>query len=169
MKGTLPVTAGALATRHWFYLLVPVWLAASWELRSSHPWTTQPALGEAIILFDWCVFVPATFALCYRGMPHRALATRVLAMMCGGIWLSGRLVPPDAQAILDNLVGIRWIGIPTLILLEVIATMAMLRVVFGAAPDTAALQRHGVPPIVARLMITEARFWRRVWVWLTGR
>lgn len=163
------MNAGAIATRHWFYLLLPIWLAAAWQFRSSHPWITQPALGEAITLFDWCVFVPATFAICYRAMPRRALAIRILSLMCGGLWLSGRLVPADAQAILHDWGGIRWIGLALLVLLEVAATAAMLRVVFGATPDEAALHRQGIPPLVARLMIAEARFWRRLWAWLTGR
>ena len=159
----------AVATRHWFYLLLPVWLAASWAFRSSHPWGAEPAFGEAITLIDWCIFVPATFALCYRSMTRRALALRVLALVCGRIWLAGKIVPPEAQTLLQNWGSIRWLGISILLLFEVVAFAAVLRVVFGTAPDPQVLEREGIPPLVAKIMIAEAKFWKWVWTRLTGR
>jgi hypothetical protein len=155
--------------RNWFYLLLPIWALASWRLRSSHPWGAEPALGEAIALFDWCVFVPATFAICYRGMPSRALALRVLALVCSGIWVAGKIVPHDAQNLLQETGGIRLAGLSIMVLFEVAATAAMLRVVFGAVPDQRALEQQGLPPLIAKLMIAEARFWRWVWTRLSGK
>ena len=158
-----------LASRHWFYLLLPVWLAASWSLRGSSMWNQQPRLGEAIVLFDWCIFMPVLFAICYRDMPHRALALRMLALFCGGIWLAGQIVPPEAQDLLGFGAGLRWVGLIVLVLFEAAAIMAMLRIVFGEAPSAAALERQGIPPVIARLMVLEARFWRWVWKRLTGK
>lgn len=159
----------AVASRNWFYLLLPIWALATWDFQSAHPWDVQPGLGEAITLFDWCVFVPATFAICYRNMSRRALALRVLAMMCGGIWLAGKIVPPDAQTLLQDWGGVRWVGLSVLLLFEVAAVAAMLRIVFGAAPDPRALEQQGIPPLVAKLMIAEANFWRWIWTRLTGK
>ncbi|GGC24155.1 hypothetical protein GCM10011371_09800 [Novosphingobium marinum] len=155
--------------RNWFYALLPLWLIASLGFRSTHPWASQPQLGEAITLFDWCIFIPLTFAICYRGMSRRALFLRVLALICGGIWLAGKLVPADAQNLLQTMGAMRWLGLSVVLLFEVAAIVAMLRIVFGATPDPRALTDQGIPPIVARLMIAEAKFWRWLWACLTGK
>lgn len=155
--------------RNWFYALIPIWLLASLVFRATHQWDAERQLGEAIILFDWCVFIPVTFAICYRDMSGRALVLRCLALICGGIWLAGKLVPVEAQNLLRDLGGMRWVGLSALLLFEMAALVAMLRVVFGAAPDPRALEDQGIPPVVAKLMIAEAKFWRWVWVRLTGK
>lgn len=157
-----------LARRNWFYALLPVWALASWGLWVTHSWNEQPLLGEAIVLFDWCLFVPATFALCYRGMPPRALALRLTGLACGGIWLAGQIVPAESQFILLGLSGVRWLGLSVLLLFEMAAIAAMARIVFGQSPDPRRLERQGIPPLVAKAMIAEARFWRWVWARLTG-
>jgi hypothetical protein len=47
--------------------------------------------------------------------------------------------------------------------------IAVLRVLFGADPDPKELERQGMPPLLARLMLAEARFWRWVWSRLKER
>lgn len=159
----------ALARRHWFYLALPLLLAAAFSARSAFPWDTQPRLAEAATLFDWCLFVPALYALCYRDKPVRALALRLLALLCGGVWVAAMIVPLSAQTLLPGLGWLRSAGIAILVLVELAAAAAMLRIVFGAAPDPEALVRQGVPPLLARLMLAEARFWRWLWDRLNGR
>lgn len=158
-----------LAQRHWFYLLLPLLLAAAFGFRATHPWAEQPRFGEAVTLFDWCLFVPMLFALCYRDLPRRALALRMLAIACGGFWIAGRIVPAGAQGLLQDWGGIRWLGLAVLLLFEAVAIAAVLRIAFGASPDPEALERQGIPPLMAKLMLAEARFWRRLWARLTGR
>lgn len=155
--------------RNWFYLLLPVWAAAAFGFRAAHPWSEQPMLGEAVTLFDWCLFVPALYLLCYRDMPRRALGLRAIALVCGGIWIAGVIVPDAAENILTRLGPLRSAGIAILLLVEGVAILAILRVVFGATPDPAALERQGIPPPIARLMLAEARFWRWLWATLRGR
>ncbi|MGC6398977.1 hypothetical protein ACNI3Q_00165 [Sphingomonas sp. FW199] len=159
----------SVISRNWFYALLPVWLLASMGFRVTHPWDAQPQLGEAVTLFDWCVFIPITFAICYRSMSRRALTLRLVALMCGGIWLAGKLVPVNAQNLLQDIGGMRWVGLSVLLLFEIAALVAMLRVVFGATPDPRVLQEQGIPPIIAKLMIAEAKFWRWLWGRLTGK
>ncbi len=159
----------AAIRRNWFYALLPVWALATWGFNVIHPWDDQPRLGEIITLFDWCIFVPLTFALCYRDMSRRALVLRLLALMCGGIWLAGRIVPEGAQSLLLDWSGVRWAGLSVLLLFELAAFVAMLRILFGATPDPRALEEQGIPPVVAKLMIAEAKFWRWIWARLTGK
>ncbi len=155
--------------RHWFYLLLPVWIGLSLGFRSLHPWGEQPGLGESTTLIDWCVFVPALHVICYRDLPTRTLVLRTLAMLCGGIWVAGVIVPDAAMSILRDWGWIRGIGLVVLALFECVALVAMLRVVFGGTPDAAALARQGIPLPIARLMLAEARFWRWIWMRLRGR
>lgn len=154
---------------HWFYLLLPIWLAAALAFRTTHDWAEQPAFGEATTLIDWCLFVPALYALCNRHMPRRALLLRTLAIACGGIWIAGKIVPDAAQFILQDLGWFRVIGMAVLVLFEAFAVVAILRVLFGATPDPRALERHGIPPLLVKLMLAEARFWRWVWTRLQGK
>ncbi|MCY7281618.1 MAG: hypothetical protein LH610_12140 [Sphingomonas bacterium] len=160
--------AARLAGRHWFYLLLPFWLVAALNFQTTFPWTERPALGEAAMLFDWALFMPFLFALCYRDMPRRALVLRTLALVCGGVWVAGRMVPDSAELILTQWGWLRGVGITVLVLFEGIALVAVLRVVFGAAPDPKELERQGIPPIIAKLMLAEARFWRWVWTRMRG-
>ena len=155
-------------TQHWFYCLLPLWLAAAWAFRSDFPWQTDPGLGEAITLIDWCVLVPTMFVICYWGMSPKALALRVLALICGGIWLAGKIVPVGSQIILQEWSGVRWIGLTILALFELGVLVATLRIVYGSPPDPQALEEQGIPPFIARLIIAEARFWRRVCNLLRG-
>jgi hypothetical protein len=155
--------------RNWFYALLPIWLLASVGFRATHPWDAQPQFGEVVTLFDWCVFIPMTFAICYRSMSRRALTLRLLALMCGGVWLAGKLVPADAQSLLRSMGGMRWVGLAVLLLFEIAAFVAMWRVIFGAKPDPRVLEEQGIQLIMAKLMIAEAKFWRWLWGRLTGK
>jgi hypothetical protein len=158
-----------LARRHWFYLAVPVLALAAFAFRTSHPWDEQPFLGEITTLFDWCLFVPALYVICYRDMPRRALMLRALALVCGGIWIASKIVPDPAETILPAWGWLRAVGLAILVVFELFAAVAMLRVVFGAAPDPEALARQGIPPLLVRLMLAEARFWRWIWARMRGR
>lgn len=158
-----------LGRNHWFYLLLPFWVIAALGFRATHPWAQQPAWGEAVTLFDWCLFVPSLYVLCYRTMPRRALMLRTLALACSGIWVAGKILPDTAETVLSHLGWLRGAGIAVLVLFEGLALVAMLRVLFGTAPDAAELEQQGIPPIIARMMLAEARFWRWVWSRLRGR
>lgn len=157
-----------VARHHWFYFAVPVLLGAALNFRATHPWAHHPRLGEAVTLFDWCLFVPLLHAICYRRMPRRALATRTLALVCGGIWIAGQIVPDRAETILAEWGWLRTLGIGVLVAAESAALVAMLRMAFGSAADPTELERQGIPPLLAKLMLAEARFWRWAWRRLGG-
>jgi len=156
-----------VAQRHWFYLVLPFLLTASLTFRTSYPWEVEPKLGEAATIFDWCVFVPLIYVACYRNMPRRALALRTLAMICGGIWIAAKIVPDQSETILRELGWVRGLGIAVLAVFEGMAFVAAMRIVFGGEPDAVALERQGVPLLLVKLMLAEARFWR--WAWMKLR
>ena len=91
-----------LAGRHWFYLLLPFAAAAAWAMHLSLDWDREATLGEATALFDWCVFLPAMFLLCYRrAMPSRTLALRTVGLVCGEEDV-GQQVRGDGRGRLDR-------------------------------------------------------------------
>ncbi|MBB5728930.1 hypothetical protein [Sphingomonas prati] len=154
---------------NWFYAILPVLFAAALNFRATHPWDDQPQFGEAVTLFDWCIFVPFIYVACYRNMPRRALAIRALAIACGGIWIAGKIVPDPAETILTQWSWLRGVGIAVLVLAESAALIAVLRIAFGSAPDATELERQGMPPLLARMILAEARLWRWVWDRLRGK
>jgi hypothetical protein len=157
------------ARRHWFYLVWPFLLAAALMFRATHPWSDAPGFGEATTLFDWCVFVPALHAICYRAMPRRALALRTLALICGGAWIAGKIVPDSAEVILAQWSWLRAPAMAVLLLAEGMALIAIVRLTFAPTPDSRALEKQGLPPLVVKLMLAEARFWRWLWARIRGR
>ena len=167
------MTARALARtagRHWFYLLLLFAAIIAFPFRAAMDWRHDAALGEAAVLFDWCVFLPAMFLLCYRRtMPPRALALRLVGLICGGLWVAALIVPDGSERMIGSVAWLRYPGLALLLVMEAFALVAMLRLTFGGDPDPAALQRLGVPAPVARLMLLEARFWRWAWRSLRGR
>lgn len=156
--------------RHWFYLLLPLWLAITVNLHLTFEWQAEPRLGEALVLFDWCIFIPALYAVCYWGRSSaRALGIKLLALSCLGLWVAGKVVPDTAEGILRDWSWLRQIGLAALVAVEIAAVCAALRVAFSSRPDVVQLERQGVPPLLARLMLAEARFWRWVWSKMRGR
>jgi hypothetical protein len=157
------------ARRHWFYLLLPFAVAASLTLRSSIDWRSEAFRMEATTLFDWCVFLPAMFVLCYRReLPTGALAVRTVGIACAGLWAATLIVPDDHQRLIGSVAWLRYPGMVVVLAAEALVMVALFKVTFSKAPDPSEIVRFGVPPFVAKLMLAEARFWRWVWRKLRG-
>jgi hypothetical protein len=159
----------SLSRRHWFYIALPICLLVSLQFQRTFSWAADPAFGEAVTLFDWCIFLPALFALCYRDMPIKALAIRMLALACGGFWVAGMIVPDTSEEILREWSWLRGAGLAVVVVFEIAALVVIVRMAFGGTANAADLERQGMPPFIAKLMLAEARFWRWVWNKLHGR
>ena len=156
---------------NWFILALPLLLACSLLLTRATDWESEARAIEAVTLFDWCVTVPLLYALCYRRrMPMKRLAVRVLALACLGVWTAAQLVPVGAQILLADLGWVRIAGLCVLLLVELRLLVAALRIAFstGATAERIA-EASGAPPMLAKLMLLEARFWRAVWRLFRGR
>ena len=158
------------ARGNWFYVALPFLLSASFSFRETVDWRVEPRMAEAATVFDWCVFVPLLYVLCYRGtMTTRAIGLRVLALACSGFWLAGVIVPDPAEGLLREWSWLRSVGLVALVAVEGVALLAVVRIALAPKPDVAELERQGVPPIIAKAMVLEARFWRWLWARLRGR
>ena len=156
---------------NWFLLVAPVLAVVGLLVARTVPWGTDDSGFEAVLLFDACVSVPVLYVLCYgRTMSVGQLAVRSLALACLGICLLGQVVPADAQSLLPRFGWARWIGIAVLLLIELRLLVAGIRLVFEGETTAHELQeKTGAPPLLARLMLLEARFWKAVWRFLRRR
>jgi hypothetical protein len=151
------------ARRNWFFIAFASVLAASYGFARSSAYLAGG--GEAAIIVDLCLSVPLLYCWCYwRQLPKRQLAIRAAALACLGVWVAARLIPAADQAILLHLSWARTAGLVVLALIELRVLVAVLQTVFSPTATAEEISaRSGAPPIVARLMLMEARFWR--WVW----
>ena len=153
---------------YWFYLLLPVCLMVGWTLSIQPETLADPIVSERVFLFDFCLFLPVLYFLYLRrDIGAKAAAIRAFALLGAGIWFVGFLLPVDGE-ILPALGLLRWIAVPILVAIELAAFVALVRYLYGSEPEIGELIHQGVPPIIARLLIAEARFWRRVFQFLMG-
>lgn len=108
-------------------------------------------------------------ALCLRpSLPVRAAQFRTLAVACAGLEFARLLAPDPADSMLVGVAPLRRVGLATA-LWETVLLAALRRFAFAEQSDMATRERHGVPPLLARPMVLEARFCRRVLSRLRGR
>ena len=93
----------------------------------------------------------------------------VAALVCLGVWIAGRMVPADFQVVLPELGWARAAGLAVLVLIELRLLVAVLKLAFSGSAKAEDLEKQGAPPLIAKLMLIEARFWRAVWRLIRGR
>lgn len=149
---------------NWFAVAVPVLLLVEWLVVRDVGGEMGRYL-EVVVLFDLCVFMPLLYVLCYRGtVPRGQLALRAAALACLGIYVATYLVPEPMQALLPQLGVLRLAGLAVLMLIELRLLFIALRLVWGRNGTVEQVQAaSGAPPWIARLLILEARMWKRLW------
>ena len=156
---------------HWyFWIALPLLVAIEAAFAFTLPWSEYPR-AEWVVLFDMCVFLPALHAIAYRNaVPRRTLVIRTLAIAGLGLWLSRYLVPVESQQALLHLGYLRNLFIGVTIIFELGAMVLVIRAAFARDADPKRLERDfALPPLLARLMVWEARFWKSVAGWFRRR
>ena len=159
------------ALGNWFLVLLPALLAISYFSLQSAEWRQSPLTAEAVTLFDWTVSVPLLYFLCYRStLTAPQMVLRLIGLVCLGVWIASWLVPVADQAILPKLWWARIIGMVLLGLLELRLVVLGVKLAFSGRTTAEELARKsGAPPLLAKLMLIEANFWRAVWRFITRR
>ena len=158
-----------LMRRHWFVPLLAVLLLIETAFARTTDWS-RDGLAELVILFDLCLFIPFLYLLCYRGrIERKPLLLRAVALALAGVYIASKLVPPSAQIVLGELVWARYAGLAALALIELWVVVLTVKLVYGAATTEEISSRNGAPLWIARLLQLEARFWKAVWRFLSGR
>ncbi|MBM0171423.1 hypothetical protein [Altererythrobacter sp. C41] len=157
--------------RHWyFWIAMPLVVAIEAAFVFTLPWNEYPR-AEWAVLFDLCVFLPALHLIVYRkALSRRALLIRTVAIAGLGLWLSRYLVPAESQQALLHLAKLHGGLVGVVIVFELGVMMLVIRAAFARDADPQRLERDfAVPPLIARLMVWEARFWRALAGWFSGR
>lgn len=124
----------AILRKNWFYLVLPFLLLAAWLLSQSPAALRDPILLEA---FDALISLPVLYFLFLRKrMPGRATALRVAALAGSGVWLASLAMPAGSGQILPWLAWMRYVALPILIGVELIAVIAVIRHVYGSEPTS---------------------------------
>ena len=99
----------------------------------------------------------------------RVAILRSVAIGAAGISFAAWLMPEGTAQVLSYLSWLRWTAFPLVIAIELVAFAALMRYLFGSEPQEADLVGQGIPPVVAKLMLMEARFWKAVFRFMTGK
>ena len=150
---------------HWFFLIAPIVVAGNIFVALTSRGEIDRLL-EAGLLFDLAVLLPCLYWLCYKALGKKA-AVRAGALFCLGIWGALKLVPEAEQNLLTYVAPLRYVGLAALVWIEFAVLLAIYRSIFKSSTSHEAAARvhaeFDMPPWVARLLVLEAMFWRRVW------
>lgn len=156
------INARDLFVANWFWPVFVLALGAVWLMSRSLA-LPQPYGWDVALLLDFGVIMPFLMWLCHRRrLTRRALIMRVLALQMSALLIASWLTFPDQKFVVQHLAWLRPVGIAILIAVEGAILVAMLRIVFKPTTAATDLEKLGAAPVIARLMLLEARFWR--WV-----
>jgi dolichol kinase len=155
---------------NWFFPVALILFLAVWGVVKSASALSQADLFnlESALVADAFLTLPVLYWLCFRGRQSKGkLLLGVIAVICSGLWLAGLIVPPSGQALLPQVAWLRYLGLAVIVMVEVRIAVLAVRLVWQPNAKAADLESHGVPPVIAKLMLLEARFWR--WVFSAFR
>ncbi len=155
---------------YWFYAVLALALFAAWQVSLTPESLADPITTERVFLFDFALFLPALYFVYLRSrVSLKAAILRALGLGAAGIAFAAWLMPEGTGEILPFLSWLRWTALPLIIVLELAAFVALMRYAYGSNPQEEELVRHGMPPLIAKLLLMETRFWKRVFRFLGGR
>lgn len=130
---------------------------------------SPPQMARPGLVCLWVGSLLASFFCCYRPRSLRQGVIRSLSLGGSALWLAQATLPGVSSGLAGRTGWLRALGVSLALVCEGAALIALLRVLFGRECDPRLLEDQGVPRFVARLIVAEARFWRRVLEFLTGR
>ena len=155
---------------HWFYALLAVCVCAAWRVSLTPEAIADPIMTERVFLLDTAIILPVLYFVYLRTrVPLKAAILRSLALGAAGISYAAWLMPEGTGEVLPFLAWLRWVAMPLVIAIELAAFVALMRYLYGSEPREEELIAQGIPPLVVRLLLAEARFWKRVFRFLAGR
>ena len=147
-------------------------VAASLAVRV--PMAAQFAWAPMTVLVALSVVLPAVYFACFRAVSVSRRLIRMVFLACLGLWLTGLVVPPQQQALVQGFFVLRYLKWPLVVYLEVQIALVIWRVVFkqkrtmdDAVQEVAA--SANLPGWAVRLAQLEGRMWKWLWSKATGR
>ncbi|WP_336946322.1 hypothetical protein [Asaia sp. HN010] len=155
--------------KNWFYIYGLVSYALLFLWFSSVISATLPQRARSWLVCFWVGTLLTSFFCCYRPRSLGQGLMRGVSLGGSALWLAQATLPCMSTVFLGRTGWLRALSISFVLICEGAALIALLRVIFGRECDPRFLEARGIPPVVVRLMLAEARFWRRVLEFLTGR
>lgn len=156
---------------NWFYPVVLALFLVVGALSASSAGVAQLSQNprfEMVMLFDVFLTLPALYWLCFHNRHGKGkLLLGLIAVVCSGLWLAGKIVPLASQQVLPQLSWLRYAGLAIVVGFEIRLAAMAVRLMWKPQAKAADLEAQGVPPLVAKLIVLEVRFWR--WVFLVFR
>lgn len=155
---------------YWFYWLLLPCLFAAWHLSRTPAAIAAPLTLERVYLIDFALLLPVLYFVYLR--PRVALCAALLrsaAIGAAGISFAAWLMPEGTGQVLPFLSWLRWTALPLVIAIELAAFVALMRYLYGSEPKEVELVAQGIPPLIVKLLLMEARFWKRVFRFLGGK
>jgi hypothetical protein len=157
-------------TGYWFYWMLVPCLIAAWRLSLMPEAVADPLTLERVYLIDCAVLLPFLYFLYLRSrVAFRAAILRSAALGAATLSYAAWLMPEGTGQVLPFLSWLRWAALPAIILIELAAFVALIRYLYGDEPQEDVLIGQGLPPLMVKLLLTEARLWKRVFRFLTGK
>jgi hypothetical protein len=165
--------------QHWFYAAAAMILMGDFTVITLDKWQNA-RLMEAGLLADFAIVIPLLYLICYRKNGSKALI-RALGLCCLGIWAVGHIVPEAQHHMIEKVSFLRYVGLGVLLLIELRLMIGIYRAMFGKPEQMRAniessLEKANLPPWLARIVMLEAKLWRKLWQlsqrviqWLTGK
>lgn len=155
---------------YWFYWLLVPCLIAAWQLSLTAEALADPLTLERVYLIDCALLLPILYFLYLRSRATlKAALFRSLALGAAALSYAAWLMPEGAGQVLPYLSWLRWTALPLIIAIELVAFVALMRYIYGSEPKEEELVNQGIPPLVVKLLLMEARFWKRVFRLITGK
>ncbi len=110
----------------------------------------------------WIGTFLVAFLTCYRPCSPKRTFLRCLTLGGSALWLAQATLPGVSSGLPAHTRWLRTAEVCLVLICEGTILVAILRVSFGRDCDPRSLEAHGIPSVLARLMIAEARFWRHV-------
>ncbi|GBQ87967.1 hypothetical protein [Asaia krungthepensis] len=157
-----------LTRGHWFYLYTVLSFGSVFLWLSFFPTGLGAGCRHTIIGLIWITTLILAMWLCHRPATLRRGVGRSITLGGSGLWVAHETLPGFDAGEMAQAGWLRWFGIAVAAMFEGAALLAFLRMIFGRESDPAMLRDLGVPPVLIKAMMAEARFWRWVWNRLTG-
>ncbi|NIE79329.1 hypothetical protein [Asaia sp. As-1742] len=156
-----------LMRKHWFYPYIVMSYIAVFLWLSGFQNSPVKAAHQTLIGATWIGTLVLACWVCDRPPTLMRGLVRSLALGGSGLWIARHTLPGFDEGATPHIGWVRFISVGLAVLCESIVLIAAMRLVFGKTGDPDKLNDLGLPPLVVRAMLAEARFWRRVWHALT--
>ncbi len=155
--------------RHWFVMAASFIVISDLAVFAFDK-LENTRLMEAALLADFAIIIPLLYLVYYRADGKRAVI-RAIGLCCLGIWAVGHIVPEAQHNLVAKVSFLRYVGLGVLLLIELRLMIEIYRAMFGNQEQMktnieSSVKDANLPPWIARIVMLEALFWRKLWALL---